>query len=131
MTIYSGSYASHDGNVSLYSATRIIAPNRTTSEYKIYNATLIKDQTPTVVCPPVLSITTTATSNTNVRVTFSEPVIVDRSITDPFNYVFDPYLIVSSVTPNNALTASYVDLEVLNMTNQPYTLTFYTAEIAS
>lgn len=108
-----------------------------------YPATYVVNQTPatnpiayTACLPPrnsactELSITITPIDHYTIRVTFAFGVITNRALLDPLNYIFTPSLIVCSVTPNDPVEASYVDLEVQGMTNQAYSLSIQTIETA-
>jgi len=79
-------------------------------------------------CSAPLSITIQATSENNVRVTFSQAVMNNFALINPLNYIFTPYLSVCSCTPNDPSFPTYVDLEVHGMTTQSYSLNILTIE---
>ena len=94
-----------------------------------------KAYSPYYVCPDggsgpceELSISIQAISNSIIRVTFSEPVINNFALINTENYIFTPSLIISSVTPENSINPSYVDLEVIGMIAQTYQLNILTIE---
>ena len=86
----------------------------------------------TVVCAEEATLTASmsASSHTNVRVTFSEPVLNNVALLATGSYVFVPSIIVSTVTPEAIANPNYVDLTVSGMSGIAYTFDIKTIEAA-
>jgi hypothetical protein len=65
----------------------------------------------------VTILSVSALDSTHVRVDFSIPVKSNSALTAEGNYVFTPALNVSDVTPEAAISPSYVVLTVSEMEN--------------
>ena len=84
------------------------------------------------VCADATELTAlmSASSNTNVRVTFSAPVFNNVALLNTGSYVFVPSIIVSTVTPEAITNPNYVDLTVSGMSRITYGFDIKTIEAA-
>ena len=73
----------------------------------------------------------TALDSTHVRVTFTQPVLLNAALTTPSTYSISPFLSVFGVTPGPGATPLYVDLQTSEQrTGQIYTISLETVSAA-